>query len=99
MLCLRGTCGRGTLRIYPLGRFPTHPFRVLGLVARGNTKGEFISCRTMGKPIDDGDLGDACFDSPQDFSVRGAIKFCMLFVPLCPLSKSTSFPLSTISVV
>ncbi len=75
MLRLWGTRGRGTLRMYPLGRFPTHPFRVLGLVALGNTKEEFLSCKyhTKGKLLDDGSLGGACFDSPQDFPAQGAI--------------------------
>ena len=73
MLCSHGTRGRGTLHMYPLGRFPTHPFRVLGLVARGNTKGDFFHVGTMGKPLDDGYLDDACFDSPLGFLVQGAI--------------------------
>jgi hypothetical protein len=38
------TLGRGTLRLYPLERVSTHPFRVLGGVACGNTKGECSSC-------------------------------------------------------
>ena len=49
VLCFCGTLGNGTFRMYPLGRFPTHPFRVLGLAALGNTKGEFISCKYQGR--------------------------------------------------
>ena len=39
-----GTCimGRGTGRIYPLGRLPTHPFRVLGFAARGKKTRGFM---------------------------------------------------------
>jgi hypothetical protein len=44
VLCISGTLSRGTLCMYPLGRVPTHPFRVLGRVAHGNTKGGFSSC-------------------------------------------------------
>ena len=49
VLWSRGTGGKGTFRMYPLGRLPTHPFRVLGLAALGNTKGEFISCKYQGR--------------------------------------------------
>ncbi len=35
-----GTLGKGTLRMYPPSRVPTHPFRVLGRSALGNTRGE-----------------------------------------------------------
>ena len=45
VLCPSGILGKGTLRAYPWGRIPTHPFRVLGFCARGNTKGELFSCR------------------------------------------------------
>jgi hypothetical protein len=44
-LCIRGTLGKGTLHTYPSWRVPAHPFRMLGLVARGNTRGEFTSWR------------------------------------------------------
>jgi len=37
--------------VYPSGRFPTHPFRVLGLAALGNIKGEFISCKYHGRTV------------------------------------------------
>ena len=33
-------CGRGADLMYPLGRVPTHPFKVLGFVARGKKRGE-----------------------------------------------------------
>jgi hypothetical protein len=49
VLWSRGTRGKGTFCMYPLGRFPTHPFRVLGLAALGNTKGEFISFKYQGQ--------------------------------------------------
>ncbi len=39
----------GYIMYYPSGRFPTHPFRVLGLVALGNTKGELILCKYHGR--------------------------------------------------
>ena len=49
-VCRPGTCilGRGTDRIYPLGRLPTHPFRVLGFSARGKKRGELCIWRYQG---------------------------------------------------
>ena len=45
-LCLRGiTLGEGTLPTYPSLRVPTHPFRVLGLKARGRNLGELSICK------------------------------------------------------
>ncbi len=41
-LCIRGTRGKGTLRTYSSFRVPTHPFRVLGSIALGSSKGEFV---------------------------------------------------------
>ena len=43
VLCRSGILGKGTLRAYPCGRIPTHPFRVLGFSARGSILGEFCS--------------------------------------------------------
>ncbi len=40
-----GTLGKGTLCTYPSFRVPTHHFRVLGFIARGSSKGEFVSCK------------------------------------------------------
>ena len=40
-----GICGSGFVRTYPSGRIPTHPFRVLGLLARGNSRTDVGSCR------------------------------------------------------
>ena len=37
--------GKGTLRMYLLGIFPTHPRRALGAAALGKSLGEFRSCR------------------------------------------------------
>ncbi len=45
MLCICGILGKGTLRTHPPSRVPTHPFRVLGLVARGKNLGEFSMCK------------------------------------------------------
>jgi hypothetical protein len=39
-LCLVGTCGSGFDCRYPSGRVPTHPFRVLGLLALGRSRTE-----------------------------------------------------------
>ncbi len=44
-LCIRGTRGKGTLRTYPSFRVPTYPFRVLGRIARGSSRGEYFSCK------------------------------------------------------
>ena len=41
--------GRGTDLMYPLGRVPTHPFRVLGFVARGKKRGEICIWRYQGR--------------------------------------------------
>jgi len=41
VLCTCGSLGKGTLRMYPSMSVPTHPFRVLGLSARGKYLGEF----------------------------------------------------------
>jgi hypothetical protein len=41
--------------MYPSGRVPTHPFRVLGGVACGNTKGNFSHVGTKGILPDDMD--------------------------------------------
>ncbi len=45
VLCLSGILGKGMLHTYPPSRVPTHPFRVLGLVARGKNLGEFSMCK------------------------------------------------------
>ena len=37
--------GRGTYLMYPSGRVPTHPFRVLGFFARGKKRGELCIWR------------------------------------------------------
>ena len=34
--------------MYPPGIFPTHPLRTLGFAARGNIRGEFVSCKYIG---------------------------------------------------
>jgi hypothetical protein len=44
-LCFLWTLVKGTLHMYPPGKVPTHPFRVLGLVALGNTEGECVVCK------------------------------------------------------
>ncbi len=49
VLCLSGTLGKGTLCTYPWGRVPTHPFRVLGLIAQGKMGGKFYSCKYQGQ--------------------------------------------------
>ena len=48
ILRTRGTLGKGTLRMYPSLSVPTHPFRVLGLSARGKCLGEFSVCKYHG---------------------------------------------------
>ena len=52
-----GTCirGRGTDRIYPLGRLPTHPFRLLGFAARGKNEGGYAFGGTKVVPLGDDD--------------------------------------------
>ncbi len=45
VLYLSRILDKATLRIYPPSRVPTHPFRVLGLVARGKNLGEFSMCK------------------------------------------------------
>ena len=41
--------GRGTYLMYPLGRVPTQPLRVLGFVARGKKRGELCIWRYSGR--------------------------------------------------
>jgi len=48
VLCIRGTLGKGTLRMYPSTSVPTHPFEVLGLTARGKSLGESSVCKYQG---------------------------------------------------
>ena len=48
-LGLRLTLGKGLDLMYPLGRVPTHPLRVLGTAALGKERGEFASCRYHGR--------------------------------------------------
>ena len=48
MLCIGGTLGKGSRRMYPSLRVPTHPFRVLGLTARGKYRGESFVCKYQG---------------------------------------------------
>jgi hypothetical protein len=52
--------------MYPLRRVPTHPFRVLGHVACGNTKGEFPHVGTKGILLDDLDPRGVYFGSLLD---------------------------------
>ena len=46
---LLGILGNGDARMYPLGRFPTHPLRALGADALGSTLGELCSWRYHGR--------------------------------------------------
>ncbi len=48
VLCTHGTLRKGTLRMYPSLRVPTHPFRVLGLSVLGKYLGEFSVCKYQG---------------------------------------------------
>jgi hypothetical protein len=48
-LCLVGICGSGFVCTYPSGRIPTHPFRVLGLLARGSSRTDVGSCKYQGR--------------------------------------------------
>lgn len=41
---LAGTLGRGTERMYPFARVPTHPRRVLGASACGSNVGDVSMC-------------------------------------------------------
>ena len=40
--------GRGRTRTYTPGIVPTQPLITLGLLARGNIRGEFVSCKYIG---------------------------------------------------
>ena len=50
-----GTCilRRGTDPIYPLGRLPKHPFRVLGFATRGKNKESYSFGGTKVVPLGD----------------------------------------------
>ena len=42
------TLGKGTLRMYPSSRVPTHPFRVIGFIALGRRNlGELSMCKNQ----------------------------------------------------
>ncbi len=77
VLCLSGTLGNGTLRTYPWGRVPTHPFIVLGLVARGSTKGKFFSCKYQGQTAWWWDPTWCCFGNRQEIPGLDAIQHHM----------------------
>jgi hypothetical protein len=62
VLCLCGILGKGTL--HPPSRIPTHPFRVLGLVARG-----------MAELQRGANSHDVCFDNLQDFQYQRFLAF------------------------
>ena len=72
VLCVRGTLGKGTLRMYPSFRVPTHPFRALGHAARGKYRGEFSICKYQGRTAYDGHLCGVCFGSLLGSPVQGA---------------------------
>ena len=54
---LAGTLGRGTERMYPFARVPTHPRRVLGASARGSVVGDVVVCTYHGRTV------SWCFES------------------------------------
>ncbi len=72
-LCSRGTLGKVLLRTYLSLRVPTHPFRVLGLVAHDNTRGSFPHEGNMGALQSGVPQGDVYSDSPPNFLGRGTI--------------------------
>ena len=47
-LCLVGTCGNVLVHTYPSVSDPTHPVRVPGLSALGNSRTDVSSCRYHG---------------------------------------------------
>ncbi len=73
MLCIRGILGKGTLRMYPFSRVPTHPFRVLCLVARGIFLVSFLGANSMVELPHGMTLCDVCFGSLPDFPFPGAM--------------------------
>ena len=73
VLYIRGTLGTGTLRMYLSLRVPTHPFRVLGLLALGNAKGEFLHISITGAQQYDVPLGGVYSGNRQDSFCRGSI--------------------------
>jgi hypothetical protein len=86
-LCIRGTCGKGTLRTYPSFRVSTHPFRVLCRVARGSSKGEFFNvqiirsyCRVMSPGVVFALVAHKIFHSKVPFKQKYFL--CVFFA--CP---------------
>ncbi len=61
------------MRTYPSFRVPTHPFRVLGRIARGSPRGNFSRVNNVALPLYDEPLGGVYFDNLQGFLSRGAI--------------------------
>ena len=59
--------------MYPAGKVPTHPLRVLGFSARGTPWVNCWNVGTMGELLDGEQLGAPCFGSLLGFHVQGAI--------------------------
>ncbi len=73
-LCLVGICGSGFVQMYPSGKIPTHPFRVLGLLACGNSQINMGSCKYQGCTVlYDVTLCGVCSGSRQGFPSLGSI--------------------------
>jgi hypothetical protein len=70
---------------------PTHPFRVLGLWARGKYLGEFSICKYHGCG---GTPGDVCSGNLPDFPVKGASLGHTCSMQSYPLPKRIAFPLN-----
>ena len=49
ILWLLGILGNGAFLMYPAGKVPTHPLRVLGFSARGRYLGELLECWYHGR--------------------------------------------------
>ena len=83
-----GICilGRGADRIYPLGRLPTHPFRVFGIAARGKKRGELCMWRYQGRT--------SCWWRPSKCLVKYSARFSW---PGCHCTSK--YPCLTWSVV
>ncbi len=92
VLCICETLGKGTLRMYPFLRVPTHPFRVLGASAVVKTLGSLLGVSTRGKHFYGELLCGACFGSLLNSLVPGASFRHIYPVLLCFPLKKISFP-------
>ena len=66
--------------MYPLGRVPTHPFRVLGFAARGKKEGSYVYGGTRDVLLGDADGQNSWCNSHEDSPNLEAIEHQSIIV-------------------